>query len=83
MIILMVTNVAQEDVIEYCGTWYKSNHNGLPIMFVNPKHIHDDLDSRYDGFANDCDEGVIDIGGIVNPWMRIFPLQIMVVHVLT
>jgi hypothetical protein len=57
MIILMVTNVTQEDVIEYCGTWYKSNHNGLPIMFVNPKHIHDDLDFGYDGFVNDRDEG--------------------------
>jgi hypothetical protein len=44
MIILMVNDVTQEDVIEYCGTWYRSNHSGLPIMFVNPKHIPCNLD---------------------------------------
>ncbi len=64
MIILMVTNVTQEDVIEYCGTWYGSNCGGLPTMFAYPKHIRDDSNFENDGFTNDCDKGVIDIGGI-------------------
>jgi len=42
---LMVMDVTQEDVIEYCGTWYGSNHGGLPAMFVDPKHIVDGSDS--------------------------------------
>jgi hypothetical protein len=64
MIILMIMNVTQEDVIEYCGTWYGFNCNGLPTMFVDPKHIHDGLDSEDDSFVDNHDEGVIDIGGI-------------------
>ncbi len=44
VIILMVMDVTQEDVIEYYGTWYGSNHGGLPTMFVDPKHIADGLD---------------------------------------
>jgi hypothetical protein len=65
MIIFTIMNVTQEDVIEYSGTWYESNCGGLPIMFTNPKHIHDGLDSKDDGFADDHDEAVIDIGGII------------------
>jgi hypothetical protein len=35
----------------------------LPCL-QTPKHIPDGLNSKDDGFANDHDEGVIDIGGI-------------------
>jgi hypothetical protein len=38
----MVTNVTQEDVIDYCGTWFKSNCVGLVAMFVDPKYIPND-----------------------------------------
>ncbi len=71
-IFLVVTNVTQEDVIEYCGTWYRSNRNGLPTMFADPKHIPNNLDSKDDGFANDHNEGVIDISGI-GPMDESFP----------
>jgi len=33
-------------------------------IFANPKHILNGSNSKDDGFANDLDEGVIDIGGI-------------------
>jgi hypothetical protein len=56
----MVMDVTQEDVIEYCGRWY-----GFKLaIFVDPKHIPNGFDFDDDGFANDHDEGVIDIGGI-------------------
>jgi hypothetical protein len=55
----MAMKVTQEDVIEYCGTWYESNCNGLLTMFVDPKHILDGSNSKNDGFADYCDEGVI------------------------
>jgi hypothetical protein len=61
IIILMVTDVTQEDVIDYCGTWFGSYREGLATMFVDPKYILDDSDSENDGEANG-DEGVIDIG---------------------
>jgi hypothetical protein len=64
VIIFIVTNVTQEDVIEYCETWYGYNRNGLLTMFVDPKHIINGLNFKDDGFAYDCDEGVIDISGV-------------------
>jgi hypothetical protein len=57
----MVTNVTQEDVIDYYGTWFESNCGGLVTMFVDPKDISDDSNFKVDGEANG-DERVIDIG---------------------
>jgi hypothetical protein len=57
----MVTNVTQEDVIDYCGTWFKSNCVGLVAMFGDPKYIPNDLDSKDGGEVNG-DKGVIDSG---------------------
>jgi hypothetical protein len=51
-------------VIEYCGTSYGSNCIKLPPVFTNPKHILNASNSKDDGFANDRDEGVINISGI-------------------
>ncbi len=61
VIILMVTNVTQEDVIDYYGTWFSSNRKGLVAMFMNRKYISNDLDSEDDGEDNG-DKGVIAIG---------------------
>jgi hypothetical protein len=33
-------------------------------MFTYPNYIPNNSNSKNDGFANDCDKGVIDIGGI-------------------
>jgi hypothetical protein len=57
----MVTNVTQEDVIDYCGTWFGSNHEGLVAMFVDPTNILDDSTFKVDSEANG-DKRVIDIG---------------------
>ncbi len=54
-------DVTQEDVIDYCGTWFRYNHKGLATMFANPKYILNDSYSEDDGEAND-DERIIDIG---------------------
>jgi hypothetical protein len=78
----MVANVTQEDVIGYCGTWYRSNCGGLPTIFEDPKHIPNGSNFKDDGFVDDRDEGVIDISGI-KPMDEILPLQMMVVHVLS
>jgi fumarate reductase subunit C len=36
VIILTITNVTQEDVIDYCGTWFRSNRKALAAMFMDP-----------------------------------------------
>jgi hypothetical protein len=57
----MIIDVTQEDVIDYCGTWFRSNCKGLVAMFVDLKYISNDSNSKDDGEVNG-DEGVIDIG---------------------
>jgi len=44
----MAIDVTQEDVIDYCGTWYTNKHGGLMAIFANPKHILDGLDFKND-----------------------------------
>jgi hypothetical protein len=73
ILIFMVTDVTQEDVIDYCGTWFGSYHEGLATMFVDPKYILDDSNFEDDGETNG-DEGVIDIG-LMEPWKRLCFLQ--------
>jgi hypothetical protein len=57
----MVIHVTQEDDIDCCRTWFRSNRKGLAAMFMNPKYISNDSNSKDDGEVNG-DEGVIDIG---------------------
>jgi hypothetical protein len=45
----MVTDVTQEDVIDYCEKWFESNCGSLVAMFVNPKYISDDSNFKDDG----------------------------------
>jgi hypothetical protein len=56
----MVTNVTQEDVIDYCEKWFESNCGGLVAIFVDPIYISDDSNFKEDGEAYG-DEKVIDI----------------------
>jgi hypothetical protein len=48
VIFFMATDVTQEDVIDYCGTWYTFMCGGLIAIFANPKHILDSLDFKND-----------------------------------
>lgn len=48
----MVIDITQEDDIEYYGTWCGFNYDGLPAMFVNPKHIFDNSNFEDDGFIH-------------------------------
>jgi hypothetical protein len=68
----MVTKVTQNDVIDYCGTWFRLNRKGLVAMFSNPKYIPNDSDSKDDGEVNG-DEGIINIGLIRTMEEVVFP----------
>jgi hypothetical protein len=45
---LTCTNLTKENIIQYCGTWYGSDHGGFATMFVNPTYLH-----IYDNGPND------------------------------
>jgi hypothetical protein len=70
----MVIDVTQEDVIDYCGTWFRSNRRGLVAMFAKAKDILDDLNFKVDGETNG-DERVIDIGLIGTMEEVVFPMD--------
>ncbi len=52
MVIHTCTNISQEDIIHYYGTWYGSHRGGLGHMFVDPQHILDDVESSDDDEMN-------------------------------
>jgi hypothetical protein len=67
-------DVTQEDVIDYCGTWFGYNHKGLAAIFGNPKYIPNDSNFEDNGEVND-DEKVIDIGLIGTMEKVVLPMD--------
>jgi hypothetical protein len=43
VVILTCTNIIQEDIIHYYGTWYGSHCGRLGHIFIDPWHILDDM----------------------------------------
>jgi hypothetical protein len=39
IILLAYNDLINNDIINYCGTWYGSNHGGLKTMFVDSKYL--------------------------------------------
>ncbi len=66
VVIFTCTYITQEDIIEYCGTWYGYECGGLATVFANWQDISDDGNSFNDGDNEfiEGEEGIIDIGGI-------------------
>jgi hypothetical protein len=52
VVILTCIDISQEDILHYCGTWYGSHRGGLGHMFVDPRHILDDMESNDDDKMN-------------------------------
>jgi hypothetical protein len=46
--ILTCTNLTNENIIQYCGTWYGFDCGGFATMFVDPIYLH-----IYDNESND------------------------------
>jgi len=68
VVIFTCTNIFQEDIIHYCGTWYGSHCGGLGHMFANPWHNLDDMESNDDeeGEHPEGDDGIMEIIGFMN-----------------
>jgi hypothetical protein len=40
VVLLTCTDIIKENIIQYCGTWYGSNHGHFVAMFVGPTYLH-------------------------------------------
>ncbi len=79
-IILTCTYVSQRDIIQHCGTWYGSHHGGLGHMFVDPKHIPDDMESNDDDENEhlEGDDGIMEFDGLMNMEQNDLPMGAIV-----
>jgi hypothetical protein len=64
--ILTCTNISQEDIIHYYGTWYGSHRGGFGHMFTNPRHIPNDMESNDDDKDEhfESDDGIMEFDGL-------------------
>ncbi len=60
-IFLTFTDLIKENIIQYCGTWYESDHGGFAAMFADPTYLH-----IYD---NEYDDEEVDEYHSENPWV--------------
>jgi hypothetical protein len=76
MVILTCTNIFQEVIIHYCGTWYGSHCGGLGHMFVDPRHISDDMESNDDDEYEhlEGDDGIMEFDGLMNMEQNDLPM---------
>ncbi len=65
-VILTCTNIFQEDIIHYCGTWYGSHCGGLGHMFVDLQHLPNDMESNDDDEDLEGDDGIMEFDGLMN-----------------
>jgi hypothetical protein len=65
VVILTCTDVFQEHIIHYYETWYGSECGGLRHMFVDPRHIPDDMEFNDDDENEhlEGDDGIIEFDG--------------------
>ncbi len=80
VVILTCIDIFQEDIIYYCGTWYRSHHGGLGHMFVDPWHIPDDMESNDDDKDEhlEGDDGIMEFDGLMNMEQNDLPMDAIV-----
>jgi hypothetical protein len=64
--IFTCTNITHEDVMHYYGTWYGSHHGRLGDMFLDPRHLLDNMESNDDGENEhlEGDDGIMEFNGL-------------------
>jgi len=55
------TDFTKKNIIQYCGTWYGSDHGGFATMFMDPIYLH-----IYD---NESDDEKADEDHSEKPWV--------------
>jgi hypothetical protein len=68
MVILTCLDIFQENIIHFCGTWYGSHRGGLGHMFVDPRHIPNDMESNDDDEDEhlEGDDGIMEFDEFMN-----------------
>ncbi len=66
--------------MHYCGTWYGSHRGGLGHMFVEPRHIPDDMESNDDDEDErlESDDGIMEFDGLMNMEQNDLPVGAIV-----
>jgi len=80
VVIFTCTNISQEDIIHYCGTWYGTHHGRLGHMFTDPQHIPNDMESN-DNDENEHLEGddeIMEFDGLMNREQNDLPMGAIV-----
>ncbi len=79
VVILKCTNISQDDIIHYCGTWYGSHRERLGHMFADPRHILDDMESNdddeYEHFEGG--DGIMEFDGLMNMEQNDHPMGVI------
>jgi hypothetical protein len=80
VVIFTCTNISQEYIIHYYGTWYGSHCGGLDHMFANPRHIPDDMESNDDDEDEhlEGDDGIMEFDGLMNMEQNDLPMGAIV-----
>ncbi len=80
VVILTCIDISQEDIIHYYGTWYGSHCEGLGHMFVDPRHIPDDMESNDDDEDDhlEGDDGIMEFDGLMNMEQNDLPVGAIV-----
>jgi hypothetical protein len=75
-VIFTCTDVSQEDIVHYCGTWYGLHRGGLGHMFVDPKHIPEDMESNDDDEDEHLEgvDGIMEFDGLMNMEQNDLPM---------
>jgi len=68
VVILTCIDISSEDIIHYYGTWYGSHCGGLGHMFIDPRHILNDMVSNDDDENEhlEGDDGIMEFDGLMN-----------------
>ena len=80
VVILTCIVISQEDIIHYCGTWYGSHRGRLGHMFVDPRHILDDMEFNDDDDDKHLkgDDGIMEFDGLMNMEQNDLPMGAIV-----
>jgi len=80
VVILTCTDIPQEDIIHYYGTWYGSHRGRLGHMFAHPQHIPNDMESNDDDEDEhlEGDDGIMEFDGLMNVEQNDLPMGAIV-----
>ncbi len=73
VVIFTCTNISQENIIHYYGTWYGSHRGGLGHILDDMESNDDDEDEHLEG-----DDGIMEFDGLMNMEKNDLPMGAIV-----